>query len=329
MKLIIQIPCYNEEESLPITLSALPIKIPGIDVIETLVIDDGSEDRTAEVAKQYGVKHIVSFSRNRGLARGFMAGLQKAIAEGADIIVNTDADNQYHGQDIEDLVRPILEKKAEMVIGTRPVMSTQHFSIIKKYLQFLGSFVVRVVSRTKVQDAPSGFRAFSREAAMQLRVFSAYTYTLETLIQAGHKGISVMCVPVRTNKDLRSSRLVSSLTSYVWKSMLIICRIFVVYRPFRFFLTLGAVVFCMGFLIASRYLWIYIHGQGGAHIQSLILASLLMMLGYLTTMIGVLADLIAVNRKLLEEICFRFYRVEELVLQQKSKLSESCNKDKI
>ncbi len=302
MKLIIQIPCLNEEETLPIALADLPKEIPGIDEIEILIINDGSTDRTVEVAQEHGVHHIVGFSTNKGLARGFMLGIQSCLERGADIIVNTDADNQYNGADIVGLVQPILEGSADVVIGSRPIATVEHFSPIKKLLQVLGSSVVKLVSGTRVEDAPSGFRAFSREAALKLNVFSKYTYTLETIIQAGQKNMTVACVPVRVNADLRPSRLVSSITGYVRKSMTTIIRMFVVYRPFRFFMITGFMVFMMGAAVGMRFVYRYFQGEGTGMIQSLILASILLMMGFHTMMLGFVADLLAVNRKLLEEL---------------------------
>jgi glycosyltransferase involved in cell wall biosynthesis len=304
-KLVIQIPCFNEETTLPITLSVLPRQVPGVDVVEWLVIDDGSTDQTLEVAQKSGVDHIVNFSKNRGLAKAFMAGLQAALQAGADIIVNIDADNQYCADDIPKLISPILAGKAEIVIGSRPIDQIHHFSTIKKYLQKLGSWVVRRVSQTEVPDATSGFRAFSRNAARALNVFSDYTYTLETIIQAGQKGMAIASVPIRTNQDLRKSRLVKSIPSYVAKSMGTIFRIFVVYKPFDFFIFLGVFLFSMGTAIGLRFLYYYLTIGGMGHIQSLILASILIGIGFQTIMVAFVADLLAVNRKLLEELQYK------------------------
>ncbi len=302
MKLIIQIPCLNEEETLPIALADLPTSLPGIDEIEVLVIDDGSTDRTVEVARAHGVHHVVGFSRNKGLARGFMLGIQSCLERGADIIVNTDADNQYRGADIARLVAPIVEGTADVVIGARPISTVKHFSLTKKMLQKMGSAVVKIVSGTQVHDAPSGFRAFSRDAALRLNVFSKYTYTLETIIQAGQKNMTIISVPIRVNEDLRPSRLVRSITSYVRRSITTIIRMFVVYRPFRFFMIVGAVVFLAGFAVGVRFVYWYLQGKGGGMIQSLILAAVLLMMGFHTMLLGFVADLLAVNRKLLEEL---------------------------
>lgn len=301
MKLVIQIPCFNEESSLPITLSELPKAVPGFDTVEWLVIDDGSTDNTVETANEYGVHHIVRHMQNQGLAKAFMTGLNACLSLGADVIVNTDADNQYQASDIEQLVAPILNQQAEIVIGARPISDTEHFSILKRLLQRLGSWVVRIVSGTNVEDAPSGFRAFSRSAAKKLMVFNEYTYTLETIIQAGQKNIPICSVPISTNTDLRPSRLVRSLPSYIAQSFITIIRIFVVYRPFRFFMTVGSIIFFIGMLIGIRFLWFYFADQGSGHIQSLILAAVLLGMGFQTILIAFIADLLAVNRKLLEE----------------------------
>ena len=305
MKLIIQIPCYNEAETLPVTLAALPRKVPGFDVVEWLVIDDGSEDQTVRVALQHGVDHVVRHTRNCGLARAFMTGLQACTRLGADVIVNTDADNQYCAEDIPKLTTPILTGQADIVVGARPIESIKHFSPLKKMLQKLGSYVVRVASRTSIPDAPSGFRAFSREAAQHLVVFNEYTYTLETIIQAGQKNMAIRSVPIRVNEDLRPSRLVKSIPSYINKSIATIVRIFVVYRPFRFFGTIGLVLFAAGFLIGLRFLYYYFTGDGSGHVQSLILASVLLGMGFQTLLVAFVADLLAANRKLLEDVRYK------------------------
>ena len=310
MKLIIQIPCYNEAETLAITLKDLPRAVEGFDTVEWLVVDDGSTDGTAAVAKANGVDHIVSFSRNQGLARVFMAGLDACLKLGADVIVNTDADNQYNAQDIPLLVTPILDKKAELVVGARPISEIQHFRFVKKQLQRLGSWIVRLASKTTIPDAPSGFRAMSREAALRLNVFNDYTYTLETIIQAGQKNMAIASVPIRVNKDLRPSRLVKSIPRYVQKSIITIIRIFVVYKPFRFFLAAGSLLFLAGFVIGARFLYYYLQEGGTGHIQSLILASILLGIGFQTMLVAFLADLLAVNRRLMEDIQFRLRKSE-------------------
>jgi glycosyltransferase involved in cell wall biosynthesis len=311
VKLIIQIPCYNEAEHLPEALAALPRAIDGIDELEILVIDDGSRDGTAEVARRHGAHHVLAFSQNRGLAAAFSAGLEHALRLGADIIVNTDADNQYCADDLPALLVPILEGKADMVIGERPISEIAHFSFIKRQLQRLGSAVVRIVSGTEVRDAPSGFRAFSREAALRLNVFDRYTYTLETIIQAGRKGIAIASVPVRVNGPTRPSRLVKSIGSYVKRSVLTMFRIFITYQPLRFFLSLGSLLFLAGFALGLRFLYFYLTGEGGGKIQSTILAALLMGSGLFLAVVALVTDLIAVNRMLLERLQWRLGKLEE------------------
>lgn len=309
-KLIIQIPCYNEEKTLGTTLLALPRQLPGIEQVEWLVIDDGSRDRTLDVAKAHGVHHIISFPTNQGLAKGFMAGIEAALRADADIIVNTDADNQYCAEDIPALIQPILLGQADIVIGARPIRQTRHFSPTKKTLQNFGSWVVRLASNTTIPDAPSGFRAFSREAAMRLNVFNEYTYTLETIIQAGQKGMAITSVPIRTNPDLRPSRLVKSTSTYVWRSLWTILRIFMVYRPLRFFLFLGSIPFGSGFLLGLRWMYYFFSGSERTRIPSLILAAILTLIGFQVWVFGLVAELMAVNRKLLEEIQLRLRRAE-------------------
>ncbi len=304
-KLIIQIPCFNEEKSLPQTLSALPRQIKGVDKVEWLVIDDGSTDDTAAVAKANGVDHIVSLKTNLGLAHAFITGLEACIDRGADIIVNTDADNQYHAGDIPALAAPIIEGTADIVVGARPIDSIKHFSPAKKMLQKIGSWVVKAASQTEIPDAPSGFRAFSREAAMRLNVFNRFTYTLETIIQAGQKQMLITWVPVGVNKEIRPSRLFTSIFQYLQHSVSTIVRIFVVYKPFRFFMTIGAALFICGFLGGIRFLYFYMSGSGSGHVQSLILVSILMGIGFQTMMAAFLADLLAVNRRLMEDLQYR------------------------
>jgi glycosyltransferase involved in cell wall biosynthesis len=305
MKLIIQIPCFNEAPTLAIALAALPRRVEGFSSVEWLIIDDGSKDNTIEVAKQNGVDHIVRHVGNKGLARAFMTGLDACLRLGADVIVNTDADNQYNADDIPALTLPILQNKAEIVVGARPISVIAHFSPAKKILQRLGSWVVRAASDTDIPDAPSGFRAMTRVAAQRLMVFNDYTYTLETIIQAGQKNMAITSVPIRINEDLRPSRLVKSVPSYVRRSMVTIIRIFVIYRPFSFFGTIGAFIFILGFLIGLRFLWHYFQGAGDGHIQSLILASVLLGMGFQTLLVAFIADLLASNRKLLEDIRFK------------------------
>ncbi|MCR4740776.1 MAG: glycosyltransferase family 2 protein [Lachnospiraceae bacterium] len=310
MKLIIQIPCLNEAETLEIALNELPKQIEGIDKIEYLIINDGSVDNTVEVARNWGVDYIVSFKRNKGLAKGFMAGIDACLRNGADIIVNTDADNQYCGQDIEKLIKPILDGKAEIVIGERPIDETEHFSPLKKKLQHLGSYVVRVASNTDIPDAPSGFRAFSRDAAIHLNVMNNYTYTLETIVQAGRNNMAITSVPIRTNGELRKSRLFSSMGAYIKRSMLTIIRAFMMYRPLTFFSIIGLIPFTIGVIVMIRFLAYFFQGYGNGHVQSLIFASTLIMLGFMTFIVGLQADVIANNRKLLEDIQYRVRRLD-------------------
>ncbi len=310
MKLIIQIPCFNEAETLEIALNELPKKIEGIDTIEYLIINDGSKDSTVEVAKSWGVNYIVDFKTNKGLAKGFMAGLDACLRNGADIIVNTDADNQYCGADIEKLVRPILEGKSDIVIGERPIDSTEHFSPLKKKLQHFGSWVVRKASKTNVPDAPSGFRAYSREAAMRMNVVNEYTYTLETIVQAGRNKMAISSVPIRTNEELRPSRLFNSMLGYVKKSMLTILRALLMYRPLICFTTIGGILFLGGFAVGVRFLYYLFSGDSNGHVQSLILASTLMLSGVSTFVVGLQADIIAANRKLLEDIQYHVRKMD-------------------
>lgn len=316
-KLIIQIPCYNEEKTLPITLADLPRELPGVSEVKWLIIDDGSTDRTVEVAREHGVDYIARHLQNLGLARSFMTGLDACIELGADIIVNTDADNQYCAADIPKLIQPILSGEADIVIGSRPIGTITHFSPSKKLLQNIGSWFVRRVSNTNIRDTTSGFRAFSRTAAMQMHVFNDYTYTLETIIQAGQKGIAIVDVPIRVNEQLRPSRLIKNIPDYLRKSALTIVRIFMTYQPFAFFLVPGVVFFLIGFLIGLRFLYLfYFTGGGSGHVQSLILTAILLSLGTFLMITGLIADLISVNRKLLERIDFT-------ILQMKGKQSKN------
>ncbi len=324
MKLIIQIPCYNEAETLEIALNALPRQIEGIDEIEYLIINDGSQDDTVAVAKKWGVHHVVNFNQNNGLAKGFMAGLDGCLRNGADIIVNTDADNQYCGDDIPQLVRPILEGKADMVIGARPIDETEHFSFIKKKLQHFGSWVVRKASHTDIPDAPSGFRAFSREAAMRINVVNDYTYTLETIVQAGREKMAITSVPVRTNGELRPSRLFNSIWGYVKKSMLTILRAYMMYKPLKSFTFLASIPTVIGLFIGIRYLYYMAVGVAGGHVQSLILGCTLIIIGFLTLMIGLMADVIAANRKLLQDTQYHARRSEYEALYMQKKMEKEA-----
>lgn len=325
MKLIIQIPCYNEAETLEIALNGLPKQIDGIDTIEYLIINDGSKDNTVEVAKNWGVHHIVNFKQNKGLAKGFMAGIDEALRQGADIIVNTDADDQYCGADIEKIVRPILDGKADIVIGARPIDETEHFSPLKKKLQHFGSWVVRKASKTDIPDAPSGFRAYSREAALQLNVVNEYTYTLEQIVQAGRNKIAIMSVPIRTNAELRPSRLFSSMFGYVKKSMLTIIRSYVMYKPLQFFMLLGSMPVIAGIILGIRFLIRFFMGNGSGNIQSLILVSLLITIGVMMWVIGILADTIAANRKIMQDVQMRVRRMDYELEELHKKLKD--NKD--
>lgn len=310
MKLIIQIPCYNEAETLEIALNDLPKKIEGIDQIEYLIINDGSTDNTVAVAKKWGVNYVVNFKINKGLAKGFMAGLDACLRNGADIIVNTDADNQYCGDDIEKLVRPIIEGKTDIVIGERPIDNTEHFSPLKKKLQHFGSWVVRKASKSDIPDAPSGFRAYSREAALHLNVTNEYTYTLETIVQAGREKIAMESVPIRTNGELRPSRLFNSMFGYVKKSMVTIIRAFIMYKPLQFFSIVGAIPFIAGLALGIRFLIYFVIDNATGHIQSLILASTFLMMGFMTIVIGLQADIISKNRKILEDIQYHIRKLD-------------------
>lgn len=311
MKLIIQIPCLNEAGTLGIAIAALPRQVPGFDSVEWLVIDDGSTDDTADLAKRLGVDHVVRHPHNRGLAAAFMTGLEACLRLGADVIVNTDADNQYDARDIPKLTDPVVAQEADMVIGARPIDETEHFSWIKKKLQRLGSWAVRVASKTNVVDAPSGFRAISREAAMRLNVFNPYTYTLETIIQAGISNLRVVSVPIRTNADLRPSRLVKSIGSYVRRSLITILRVFGTYRPMFLFLWPGIFLAAVGVVAGLRYVYFMLTGSGAGHTQSVIFSALCIILGAIMLMMGFLADLVATNRKLMERIHMRVQRIEQ------------------
>ncbi|MGD2034060.1 MAG: glycosyltransferase family 2 protein [Bacteroidales bacterium] len=318
MKLIIQIPCYNEEKTLEIVLRSLPRKVEGFKKVEWLIINDGSTDNTVEVAKKNGVDHIISFKENRGLAKGFMAGLDACIRHNADVIVNTDADNQYNAEDIPLLVKPILENKADMVVGARSISQIGHFSKRKKLLQKLGSWTVKIASRSTIPDAPSGFRALSKEAALKLNVFNEYTYTLETIIQAGRTGIALTSVPIRTNEDLRPSRLVKSIGRYVRLSFITILRIFTIYKPFRTFFSIGIFFFLIGFGLGIRWLYLFlVTGTERTHVPSLILASICIILGFLIAMLAIIGDLLAVNRRLIEDVQYRVRRQEAEAMKSK------------
>lgn len=304
MKLIIQVPCYNEEESLPALLQSLPRSLPGIDQVEVLVVDDGSSDHTSEAARQCGADHVVRFRRHRGLAAAFRAGLDAAVHLGADIILNTDADNQYPADQIPALLEPLLAGRADIAIGDRGVASQQHVSPFKRRLQKIGSRVLAGASGLDVPDAASGFRAMTREAALRTVVLSDYSYTLESLIQAGAHKLAVEYVPIRTNPQARPSRLMRGLGDYLLNSGVTVLRAYTLYRPLRVFSTAGALIFLLGLLLAGRYLYYFIAGQGAGHVQSVILAAVLLITGLQVGLIGLLADLISFNRKMLEEVLY-------------------------
>ncbi len=310
MKCIIQIPCYNEAQTLPQTVADLPTALPGVDVVEYLVIDDGSSDGTAEVAKRLGVHHVVRHMRNLGLARAFRTGLDACLQLGADIIVNTDADNQYVGADIALLVAPIVAGEAELVVGDRGVAQVAHFSPLKRFLQRFGSWVISQAAGVPVPDATSGFRAMTREIALHTLVLSPYSYTLETLIQAGAQRRAIRFVPIRTNPPTRPSRLMNNLPHYLANSTATIVRAYAFYRPLRVFTTIGLIALLAGTLIGVRFLIAYFSQGGAGHIQSLILAAVLLIAGFQTLLIGLVADLIGANRKIMEEVLVRLRRGE-------------------
>jgi glycosyltransferase involved in cell wall biosynthesis len=310
VKLIIQIPCFNESVTLQETIGDLPRSIPGVDVIEVLIIDDGSTDATAETARHLGVHHVVRFAQNRGLARGFMAGIDACLRLGADIIVNTDADNQYSGADIPNLVRPIIEGKADLVVGDRQVESVEHFSPAKRKLQKFGSWLVRLASSTRVPDATSGFRAISREAALRTFVTSEFTYTLETIIQAGQAHLAVAAVPIRTNPKTRESRLFRSIPQYLRRSAGTIVRIYTMYKPLRAFLLMALLLLLGGTTLGVRFLYYHFTEPHTGHVQSLILAAILVIIAFMVGTAGLLADLVGANRKLLEDVVIRLRRLE-------------------
>ncbi len=302
MKLIVQIPALNEEETLAVAVQAIPRNIPGVSSVEVMVIDDGSTDRTVEVAREAGADHVLQMSSHVGLARAFLAGIEECLALGADIIVNTDADNQYCADDIPALIAPVLERRAQIVVGARPISEIESFSPIKKVLQRLGSWVVRQASGSDIPDAPSGFRAYARDAAARLCVVNTYTYTLETIIQAGRKRIPMTSVPVRVNTVTRPSRLFRGIRQYIMRSVKTILRVFVIYAPLRFFFTLAAIFALPALAAVGRFLYFYATDGGAGHVQSLVLSGVLLAMATILFAVGVLADLIAANRSLLEDI---------------------------
>jgi len=310
MKLIVQIPCYNEEAYLEGTLRDIPARIDGIDEIELLVVDDGSTDATAEVARRAGVRHLVRFKNRKGLAQAFMAGLDASLRAGADIIVNTDADNQYCGADIPALIEPILRGEADMVIGDRDIAGIPHFSPLKRFLQRFGSWAVRRSSGTAIPDCTSGFRAYNREAALRINIVSQFTYTLESIIQGGKKNIAIAHVPVRTNKEARESRLFSSMREYVKRSASTMVRIYTMYEPFKVFLMIGVAVLLAGLSLALRFLYYYFTSGGQGHLQSLIFAAVFTIVGFQVLLIGLVADIISANRRLIEDALYRIRRME-------------------
>lgn len=327
MKCVIQIPCYNEAKTLPETVSALPRSLPGIDILEFLVVDDGSIDGTAEVARTLGVHHVVRHACNLGLARAFMTGLETSVKLGADIIVNTDADNQYVAGDIPLLVTPILEGRAELVVGDRRVNQIVHFSRIKRALQRLGSWVISQAAGMPVPDATSGFRAMTRDAALHTLVLSSYSYTLETLIQAGAQRRTIRYVPVSTNPPTRSSRLMNNLPHYLANSTATIVRAYTFYRPLRVFTSIGIIAMVAGAAIGVRFLLAYLGGTGAGHIQSLILSAVLLIAGFQTLLIGLVADLIGANRKILEEMLYRLRRIDLNRQDEESYSPQLSNRD--
>jgi len=310
MKLIVQIPCLNEADTLPATVQDVPRAIPGIDAVEILVVDDGSRDGTAEVARRHGVEHVVRFPQRKGLAAAFAAGIDACLKLGADIIVNTDGDNQYAGADIPKLIAPLVAGEADIVIGDREVRDLAHMSATRKRLQWLGSWVVRQVSDTKVPDTTSGFRAYTREAALRMTIVSDFTYTLESIIQAGKKRMAIVHVPIRSNPRTRSSRLFSSVWTYVKASAATIIRVYAMYEPLKVFGLIGLVVFGGGVAVSLRFVYFYLVGEGLGHVQSLILASILLIVGFQIALIGLLADVISGNRKLIEDLLYRVRRME-------------------
>lgn len=309
-KLVIQIPCYNEEATLPQTVQDLPRSLPGVDEIEYLVIDDGSTDHTAEVARELGIHHIVRLKQNRGLAHAFVVGLETALLVGADVVVNTDADNQYRGDDVGRLVQPILDGQADIVVGDRGVAVHEYFSPIKRWLQRFGSWVVERAAGIPIPDATSGFRAFTRDAVLRLTILSDYTYTLETLIQAGVRRMAVTYVPIRTNPKTRPSRLISNTFSFLAISAVTIIRFYTMYRPVRVFTTIGGILTTSGAVIGLRFLYFYLQGQGTGKIQSLILAAILIIVGFQVWLIGLIADLVRLNRRMLEDTLYRVRQME-------------------
>lgn len=305
MKLIIQIPCFNEEKTLPEVVRDLPKRLDGVDSIEILVINDGSTDKTVDVAKSLKVDHILNLSKHRGLAFAFKSGLDKALEIGADIIVNTDGDNQYKGEYIASLVRPIMEKRADMVIGCRKMAEIKHFSPLKRWLQLWGSYIVRKFSNTDIPDVTSGFRAYSKDAALKINIFSDYTYTLESIIQAGRRNLHVEHINIETNPKLRESRLIKSIPAYIARSIATILRIYIMYEPLKSFSAAGIIPILIGSVLVIRFAIDHFTRITGGHVQSLILAAVAILVGCGTILMGMLGDIISANRKIEEEILYR------------------------
>jgi glycosyltransferase involved in cell wall biosynthesis len=317
MKLIVQIPCYNEELTLPATFNDIPKIIPGVDTVEIMIIDDGSTDKTIEVAKALGVDHIIINKNNRGLARTFRKGIDECLKRGADIIVNTDGDNQYAGWDIPKLIQPILDGKADLVVGDRNTGKVAHFSALKKFLQRFGSYVVKTLSGVNVPDAVSGFRAYSRETALQLNIVSPFSYTIEALIQAGKKHMAVASVPVETNGKTRESRLFTSIPKFIERQLTTIVRMYAMYQPLRVFFFIGVTLSILGAFPILRFLFYYFTGEGNGHIQSLILGGTFTILGFISFLIALVADLINFNRMLIEQTLEKVRRIELSQLDDK------------
>lgn len=322
MKLIVQIPCFNEEATLPETVADIPRDIPGVDAVEILIVDDGSTDRTVEVAREIGVDHIIRNKSNRGLARSFRTGLDACLKLGADIIVNTDGDNQYCGADIPKLIAPILEGRADLVVGDRQTEKVEHFSAMKKWLQRLGSYAVRSLSEIDVPDAVSGFRAISREAAFQINIVSSFSYTVEMLIQAGKKHMAVTSVPIRTNPKTRESRLFKSIPKFIERSLTTMVRMYAMYQPLRVFFYIGMTLSVIGVLPILRFVYFYAIGEGGGHIQSLVLGGTLVIIGFIALLIGLVADLINFNRQLIE---FSLEKIRRMELGETPDVSPSAD----
>lgn len=320
MKLIIQIPCYNEASNLKSVIDDLPSKISGIDNIEILVIDDGSTDGTVTLAKKLGVQHIVSSNKNKGLAYTFHLGLEACIKHKADIIVNTDGDNQYNGLDIPKLVEPILANRADIVVGDRGGYDNKHFSFSKRTLQVFGSYIISKATGLDVKDSVSGFRAISRSAAQQINIVSEFSYTIEMLIQASAKKLNVISIPIRTNKKTRESRLFSSIPNFLRMSISTLIRIYTMYKPLRVFFIVGCIMTVTGLMPIVRFLYFFMIGAGDGHIQSLLLGSTLLILGFLTLIVGFVADLVSFNRKLMEKLLYRIEKLEERLANDKSKI---------